>query len=71
MRVLDLDAYDAILGYDWLKPHNPMNYHWENRTIEFQDLGRDIKLQGVKPGELALQPIEAEQLWKSAKGNDI
>jgi hypothetical protein len=24
MQVLDLGAYDAILGYDWLKPHSPM-----------------------------------------------
>jgi hypothetical protein len=24
MRVLGLGAYDAILGYDWLRRHNPM-----------------------------------------------
>jgi hypothetical protein len=24
VRVLDLEAYDAILGYDWLRGHNPM-----------------------------------------------
>lgn len=24
MRVLDLATYGAILGYDWLKSHNPM-----------------------------------------------
>lgn len=71
MRVLDKGTYDAILGYDWLKPHSPMICHWDNRTIEFQDKGRQIKLRGVKPGELTLQPIEAEQVWKSAKGNDI
>jgi hypothetical protein len=39
MRVLDLRAYDAILGYDWLKIHSPISCHWENRTIEFLDGG--------------------------------
>jgi hypothetical protein len=24
MRVFDLTAYGAILGYDWLKSHSPM-----------------------------------------------
>lgn len=27
MRVLDMGAFDAILGYDWLKTHSPMNCH--------------------------------------------
>lgn len=26
MRVLDIGAYDAILGYAWLKTHSPMLY---------------------------------------------
>jgi hypothetical protein len=30
-----------------------------------------VTLQGVKPVELQLQPMEAEQLWKCVKGNDI
>lgn len=47
MKVLDLDVYDAILGFDWLKPYNPMNCHWDNRTIEFENKGKLIKLQGV------------------------
>jgi hypothetical protein len=50
MRILDLDAYDAILGYDWLKPHSPMNCHWENRTIEFQDLGRTSNFKDSNQG---------------------
>ena len=28
MRVLDLDVYDAILGYDWLQAHSPMTCDW-------------------------------------------
>ena len=27
MQVLDLEAYDAILGYDWLKRNSPMSCH--------------------------------------------
>lgn len=29
MKVLDMSAYDAILGFDWLKSNSPMNCHWE------------------------------------------
>jgi hypothetical protein len=34
-------------------------------------MGRNIKIRGLKPIELKLQHIEAEQLRKCAKGNDI
>jgi hypothetical protein len=71
MRVLDMGAYDAILWYDRLKPHSPMTCHWEDRTIEFKEEGRTIKLQGVKPAVQQLDPLPAEQLWKACKGNDI
>jgi hypothetical protein len=71
MRVLNMGAYDATLVYDWLKLHSPLKCHWADRFIEFWDLGRQIKLQGVKPTVLQVQPIKAEQLCKAAKGNDI
>jgi hypothetical protein len=35
MRVLDIGAYDAILGYDWLRSRSPMVCHWELKTMEF------------------------------------
>jgi hypothetical protein len=37
--VLELDAYDAILGYDWLKIHNPMICHWELKHWNFRNKG--------------------------------
>jgi hypothetical protein len=37
MRVLNIGAYDAILGYDWLSAHSPMIYHWELKTLEFKE----------------------------------
>jgi hypothetical protein len=71
MQVLELGAYDAILGYDWLKTHSPMNCHWENHTVEFQDRGREVKLQGIQAPSLSLTEISAANFMKSYKGNDI
>jgi hypothetical protein len=69
--VLDFGVYDAILGYDWLKAHSPMNCHWARRTVEFMDKGRRICLQGVEPSQMHLHEIKAEQLLKWAAGNEI
>lgn len=71
MRVLNLRAYDAILGYDWLKSHSPMQCHWGERLLEFESQGRRIKLQGLKPGISAVQALSAQKLVKWYKGNDI
>jgi hypothetical protein len=71
MKVLKLSAYDAILGYDWLKPHSPMICHWEDRTLQFVDQGRDITLQGVQPVDSMVQPAPTDQVLKWGKGNDI
>jgi hypothetical protein len=39
MRLLGLEAYDVILGYDWLKQHSPMNCDWINKVLTFCDQG--------------------------------
>uniref|UniRef100_A0A0A8YUS4 Uncharacterized protein n=1 Tax=Arundo donax TaxID=35708 RepID=A0A0A8YUS4_ARUDO len=57
MRVLDLGAYDAILGMDWLKPQSPMVCHWEHKTMEFDDEGRRVKLQGVQSSSRAVTEL--------------
>lgn len=49
MMVLDLCAFDAILGFDWLSPHSPMTYHWEHKTIQFCHKNSLVKLQGIVP----------------------
>ncbi|XP_072151772.1 uncharacterized protein [Setaria viridis] len=59
MRVLPLGAYDAILGFDWLKTHSPMQCHWAERTIQFMDEGKD------------LQELPVHQLLKRSQGNDV
>jgi len=72
MRVLDLGAYDAILGIDWLKSRSPMNCHWLNKTMEWEEQGQPIKLTGVLPKRQdALPELPADQLFKWCKGNDI
>jgi hypothetical protein len=46
MRVLDLGPYDAILGYDWLKSHSPMECDWANKVLVFHDAGVEVTLKG-------------------------
>jgi hypothetical protein len=70
MKVLPMSSYDAILGYDWLKTHSPMDFHWEDRTMTFEE-GQKIILEGVKPKTPQLQEISSEQLIKWTEGNDI
>lgn len=71
MRVLDLGAYDAILGYDWLQPHSPMSCHREARTISFMHNGKSVTLQGVQPPEAQVTAVSSDTLLKWTKGNDI
>jgi hypothetical protein len=47
MHVLDIGAYDAILGIDWLKRQGKMTCDWTLISISFQHHGQDIILQGI------------------------
>lgn len=71
MRVLDIGAYDGVLGMDWLRTHNPMQCDWVQRTISFDHHGTSVTLQGVLPASGELLPLSLEQLHKSQAGNDI
>lgn len=71
MMVLDLLSYDAILGFDWLKLHSPMQCDWQAKTLKFQHKGQMVSLQGLTPGPLDLNNISAKQVYKSTQGNDI
>lgn len=57
MIVLDIGPYDAILGFDWLKNNSPMNYDWNNKTLEFTNGGKLIRLQELLPTPLQVTPI--------------
>lgn len=71
MKVIQMGAYDAILGYDWLRAHSPMIYDWEARTISFQDNGSQVQLTGTYPKQQALMALSAEQLQKWYLSNEI
>jgi len=71
MRVLDLDVYDGILGYDWLKLHSPMTCDWTNKQIQFQQGDTLVTIQGMQSPPLQLSPLSADKLVKYCKGNDV
>lgn len=68
---IDLGAYDAILGYDWLELHSPMECDWEIRVIKFIDDGEHVQLLGNcgQCGEVV--EVSNLQVEKWRKGNDI
>jgi hypothetical protein len=47
MRLLDLGAYDAILGVNWLKQFGKMTIEWAAKYLSFQYNGKKITLQGI------------------------
>lgn len=71
IRILDIGAYDAILGYDWLKTHSPMVCDWEAKTMSFVDNGKQVELKGVAAPSLAIQELHDEQFAKCYLGNEI
>lgn len=71
MKVLEISAYDAILGYDWLQMNSPMQCNWADKTLQFQNNGNLVTLQGVQPAGSAVQEVSVQQVRKWNTGNDI
>lgn len=71
MKVFPLGSYDAILGYDWLSSHSPMQCDWQQHSLTFQSHTTPVTLKVVPPVPLSLAEIKADQLLKWQKGNDI
>lgn len=72
LRVLELGAYDGVLGMDWLSCFSPMNCHWRDNYISFQYKGKQIKLQGISTtAESSLQQMEISELHQLQATNDI
>lgn len=72
MRVLDIGAYDAILGVDWLKRHGPIKGDWVTKKIKVTNAGKRVWLQGVTtPDKSSVRELPVKQLAKWTKGNDI
>lgn len=72
MRVLELGAYDAILGYDWLRAHSPMMCDLEGKNLEFQERGSTVLLRGVQaPQQQPLEAVSMDKVHKWSCGNDV
>lgn len=46
-RVLNISAYDLILGVDWLGAHSPMKVHWGQNWIVIPYKGSQVLLHGL------------------------
>lgn len=72
MHVIELGAYDAILGMDWLRCHSPMLCNWDHRKVSFPHDGKQVTLQGVQtPSQLTITETPIEQLANWNKGNEV
>lgn len=72
MRILDLGAYDAVLGMDWLKQCGRMTVDWSLKTLEFVHEGQQILLRGnVTRQQTVLQELSSVQLQKWLAGNEV
>ena len=71
MKVLDLPAYDAILGYDWLQANSPMKCDWAVKTMEFQHNGQAVVLKGILPQQPSVPEVPVSQVMKWLQGNDV
>jgi hypothetical protein len=45
--------------------------HWELKTLEFQEKGQHVHLQGIQQDQLSLSTLSPEEFMKWSKGNDI
>jgi hypothetical protein len=72
MRVLPLSAFDVILGYDWLRKHNPMQRDWDKKVLQFMDKGEKVTLwgDGVEK-QTTMQSVSVLQVNKWLRSNDI
>ncbi|WVZ83940.1 hypothetical protein U9M48_031034 [Paspalum notatum var. saurae] len=71
LRVLDMEAYDGILGFDWLQQHSPMICDWAAKTLQFQMDQQTVKLQGILSAQTEVSSITGDQFFKWLKGNDV
>nr|BAK02119.1 predicted protein [Hordeum vulgare subsp. vulgare] len=72
LRVLELGAYDGVLGMDWLSRHSPMNCHWLEKTISFQTEGKVVQLQGIRSSDLPpISKLDTYKLHRMEVANDI
>lgn len=72
MRVLPLGVFDAILGYEWLMEHSPMECDWIDKVLQFKDAGQWVKLYGDGAGNnSSIQNVSVLQVQKWLKGHEV
>lgn len=71
MRVLDLGAYDAILGFDWLRLHSPMECDWDHKVLSFIDKGVGVQMKGDEGDHKEVLEVNAMQVEEWMKGNEV
>jgi hypothetical protein len=70
--VIDMGAYDLVLGMDWLELYRPMVCDWLEKWIEFQMNSKTVRLQGIVSAQpKIIQEVSLEQVLKWEKGNDL
>lgn len=62
LKVLPLQCYDIILGMDWLSTHCPMEIHWQDKWLAFQQDQQRVILQGQLSDNYSIEPVSASQL---------
>jgi hypothetical protein len=62
LRVLELGAYDGVLGKDWLDQFSPMTCDWKGNAISFMHQGQEVTLHGLVT---AAQPIVQQVEWEA------
>jgi hypothetical protein len=46
-KIIDMGAYDLVLGMDWLERSRHMICDWLERWVQFEYQGKMVKLQGI------------------------
>ncbi|KAJ4745297.1 polyprotein [Rhynchospora pubera] len=66
MRQLNVQGYDIVLGLDWLVKLGPMKIDWGKGSIEFNQGGKEVKLQ-VKEEISEVQMVSEVDVDKELK----
>lgn len=48
LRLIELGCYDVILGVDWMRHYNPMEFDFVNSRVNFMMNGSAVQLQGMR-----------------------
>lgn len=72
MGVLELGAYDAVLGMDWLDKFSPMTCEWHEKWLEIPKDSKLVMLQGIIPAaKVQLLEVDHKQLDKWINSNEV